>query len=58
MQRDGSPRFIYFETGTPEAPLIELSEALVPAARIVPDTVAAAARDWDGTDPVRELAFG
>ena len=57
VQQDGSPRFVYFETGTPEAPLIELSEALMPGARIVPDTVAAAARDWDGSDPVREFAF-
>lgn len=55
---DGTPRFVYFETGTPQAPLIELSEAMLPAARIVPDTVAAAARGWDGSDPVREFRFG
>jgi catechol 2,3-dioxygenase-like lactoylglutathione lyase family enzyme len=53
---DGTPRFVYFETGTPEAPLIELSEALLPAARIVPDTVAAAAKGWDGSDPVRTFS--
>lgn len=55
---DGSPRFVYFETGTPEAPLIELSEALLPGVRIVPDTVEAASRDWDGSDPVRDFPLG
>jgi len=55
---DGSPRFVYFETGTPEAPLIELSEALLPSARFVPDLVASSSRDWDGSDPVREMRFG
>ena len=54
----GSPRFVYFETGRPEAPLIELSEALLPAVRIVPDTVAEAARQWDGSDPIRDFRFG
>lgn len=52
---DGTPRFVYFETGTPEAPLIELSEALLPAARIIPEMVAAASVGWDGTDPVRDF---
>jgi hypothetical protein len=52
---DGSPRFVYFETGRPEAPLMELSEALIPSVRFIPDTVAAAARGWDGSDPVREF---
>jgi catechol 2,3-dioxygenase-like lactoylglutathione lyase family enzyme len=52
---DGFPRFVYFETGTPEAPLLELSEALLPSARIVPDTVAAASVGWDGSDPVRSF---
>jgi len=55
---DGTPRFVYFETGRPDAPLIELSEAMLPAACIVPDTVAQAARDWDGSTPVREFHFG
>jgi catechol 2,3-dioxygenase-like lactoylglutathione lyase family enzyme len=55
---DGSPRFVYFETGTPDAPLIELSEALIPAVRIVPDTVAAASIDWDGRDPIRAFEWG
>lgn len=55
---DGSPRFVYFETGRPDAPLIELSEAMLPVSRIVPDTVAMAALDWDGSDPVREFRFG
>lgn len=57
IHEHGTPRFVYFDTGRPQAPLIELSEALLPSARFVPDTVAAAARDWDGTDPVREFRF-
>ena len=52
---DGTPRFVYFETGTPEAPLIELSEALLPSVRIVPDMVAAASVGWDGMDPIRDF---
>ena len=48
-------RFCYFETGTPDAPMIELAEALLPgSARRFTDVVAAAAADWDGSDPVRD----
>ncbi len=49
----GAARFCYFETGTLDAPLLELSEAMVPEIRTLPDMVAAASRDWDGTDPIR-----
>lgn len=50
-------RFCYFETGRPDVPLMELSEALISSSRAVPDMVAAAAIDWDGSDPVREVKF-
>lgn len=50
-------RFCYFETGRSDVPLMELSEALLPSARAVPDIVAAASRDWDGRDPVRDFSF-
>ena len=53
----GAPRFAYFETGTPDAPLLELSEALLPETRFVPDTVAQAAAGWTGEDPVRHFQF-
>jgi catechol 2,3-dioxygenase-like lactoylglutathione lyase family enzyme len=53
MTEDGMPRFIYFETGRPDAPLVELSEALLPEVRMVPDIVAAEAVNWDGQNPVR-----
>ncbi len=54
---DGSPRFVYFETCTPDAPLLELSEAMLSGTRIVPDTVALASVGWDGADPVRTFQF-
>ncbi len=53
---DGSPRFVYFETGTPDAPLVELSEALLPGVRDLADMVAAAGAAWQGDDPVRILS--
>ena len=56
VRSETAPRFAYFETGTPDAPLVEISEALLPDVRVVPDTVAESARDWDGRDPVRQLA--
>lgn len=49
----GPARFCYFETGTPDAPLLELSEALLPNVADLPRMVAEASRDWDGSDPVR-----
>ena len=52
---DHSPRFVYFETGRAHAPLIELSEALLPGIRGVPDAVAAAAENWDRSAPIRYL---
>jgi len=58
VSNDGSPRFAYFDSGVPFAPMIELSEAMLPGARIVQDTVIAASRGWDGTDPIREMRFG
>jgi len=57
VRSDHAPRFVYFDTGTPDAPLLELSEALLPDCRIVPDTVAQAAVDWGGEAPVRSFAF-
>ena len=51
----GVARFCYFETGRPDAPLLELAEAMLPAARVVHDLAYAASRDWDGTEPVRIL---
>jgi catechol 2,3-dioxygenase-like lactoylglutathione lyase family enzyme len=51
--RGGPARFCYFETGTPDAPLLELSEALLPGIRALPDMVAEAARGWNGEDPIR-----
>lgn len=48
-------RFAYFETGIPGGLMIELAEALRPSVRRMSETVAAAARDWDGTHAVRSL---
>lgn len=49
----GAARFCYFETGTPDAPLLELSEALLPGVAELPRLVADASKGWDGSDPVR-----
>lgn len=51
----GPGRFCYFETGTPDAPLLELSEATHPDLGGFADMVADASRDWDGSDPIRYL---
>lgn len=48
-------RFCYFESGSADAPLIEFSEALHPDSRWAVDKIARASRDWDGSDPVRQL---
>ena len=53
--RGGIARFCYFETGNPDAPLLELSEAMLPQVRSLPDMVAEASRGWDGSDPVRTV---
>lgn len=55
VRGDGlTPRFCYFETGAPHAPLMELSEAMLPHIRAFPDTVSAESKNWDGTLPVRD----
>lgn len=46
-------RFAYFETGLPGGLMLELSEALLPAVKNLPNGVKAMAVDWDGSDPVR-----
>ncbi|MBV1688957.1 VOC family protein [Novosphingobium sp. G106] len=51
----GIARFCYFETGRPDAPLLELAEALLPAARGVHDLAYAASQGWDGSEPVRTI---
>jgi hypothetical protein len=49
----GIAHFCYFETGRPDVPLLELAEAMLPAARTVHDLAKAASLGWDGRDPVR-----
>lgn len=53
--RSGVARFCYFETGRPDAPLLELAEAMLPAARTIHDLAKAASLGWDGSDPVRTI---
>lgn len=48
-------RFCYFETGRPDIPHLELAEGLAPNTKPFMERVAEAARDWDGSDPVRLL---
>ncbi len=53
----GAPneRFAYFETPGADAPMIEISETLGRKALLF-EAVARAAEDWDGTEPVRDMA--
>jgi len=53
----GAPneRFAYYETSHPAAPLIEISEAHGRKSQLF-SAVAQAAADWDGTDPIRDMA--
>lgn len=51
----GIARFCYFETGRPDVPLLELSEAMLPAARGIHDMAMAASVGWDGEDPIRSV---
>jgi len=53
--RSEKGRFCYFETGTAGVPHLELAEALLPGSKELMDRIAEAARDWDGSDPVRVL---
>jgi catechol 2,3-dioxygenase-like lactoylglutathione lyase family enzyme len=46
-------RFAYFRTTLPGGICFELSEALIPWMRPMTETVAAAAVNWDGRDPIR-----
>jgi hypothetical protein len=55
-QCGGISRFCYFETGTPDSPLFEISEAMLPEIRMASEMIAAASHGWDGGDPVRSLA--
>jgi len=55
---DGSARFAYFETGTPEGHLIEVSETLLPDIREVAEMAAAEAVNWDGSNPIRDVDRG
>ena len=49
-------RFAYFDTdSSPGGLLYEIADVLEPQIYPLMEMVAAAARDWDGTDPVREI---
>ncbi len=52
--QSGGPtgRFVYFETEAHPGSVIELSEVSGPKGRFF-EHIAAAARDWDGSEPVR-----
>src|SRR5947208_15812553 len=48
-------RFVYFDTEYHPGTVIELSEVAGPKGRMF-DLIRAAAKDWDGSDPVRPFA--
>lgn len=49
-------RFAYFETELPGGLMVELAEALIPDVRELFETVANAARGWNGSDPIRYVS--
>jgi hypothetical protein len=46
-------RFAYFATGIPGGLMLEIAEAQIPRVKNIFETVASAAVDWDGRDPIR-----
>jgi hypothetical protein len=46
-------RFAYFETQMPGGLMVEIAEALIPSVRAIFDSVAQAAKQWDGSNPIR-----
>jgi len=53
-----APRFAYFETGESAAPLIEISEGLVPGPAAVFVRIRQAAIGWSGDNPIRDFTTG
>jgi len=53
-----APRFAYFETGEAAAPLIEISEALVPGPAAIFGRIRQAAIGWTGENPIRDFTTG
>ena len=49
-------RFAYFETQEPGGLQFELADQMRPPTYAVQQRIAAAARDWDGSTPVRSIA--
>lgn len=49
-------RFAYFATDIPGGLMLEIAEAQTPGVKSMFETVALAAIDWDGQDPIRTFA--
>jgi hypothetical protein len=48
-------QFAYFATDIPGGLMLELAEALLPNVRGLFDLVAAESKNWDGSNPIREV---
>jgi hypothetical protein len=54
--REANVRFAYFETDlVPGGFVYEIADMLDPSIYPLAEMIADAARDWDGSDPVREI---